>query len=186
MAKEAKETAAATEQGVAPAVATEPELTIEQLMAQMQTAITNNDFKAVSTISRKIDTRNRAIEKTALDEKRAKADEVGKMVLAEYMTIRTPLYNSGELDGFDGIWIADDFGEQAPTVRLMKTATKTRSGGNGGTGKKFDISTEDMLVKHGQEVYKDGMTYQVAYESNTDKNWRYAIRTKLLKLENII
>jgi len=167
--------------------AAEPELTIEQLMAQMQTAITNNDFKAVSQISRKIDTRNRAVEKAALDEKRAMAEEVGNTVMAAIMEVVQPLVDDGTLDNFDGVWFTNDFGEQQPTIRLVKTATKARSSGNGGTGKKFDVSTEDMLSRHGTEQYKDtGQTISEAYNSNTDKNWRYAIRTKLLKLEGII
>ena len=178
--KDANETTATPEQ---PAV--EPELTIDQLMAQMQDAISANDFKAVSQISRKIDTRNRAVEKAALDEKRAKAAEVGDTVLKGYLENVIPLIESGLLDSFEGIWISHDFGETAPTIRLLRTATKARSSGNGGTGKKFDISTEDMLSRHGEEVYKDGMTFSVAYQSNVDKNWRYAIRMKLLKLEGI-
>ena len=181
MVKETKESAAIPEQPVA-----EPELTIEQLMAQMQDAISANDFKAVSQISRKIDTRNRAIEKSALDEKRAMAEQVGQSVVSAIMEVVQPLVDDGTLDNFDGIWFTNDFGEQQPTIRLVKTATKTRSSGNGGTGKKFDVSTEDMLSRHGDEVYKDGATFNSAYQSNTDKNWRYAIRTKLLKLEGII
>ena len=165
--------------------AAEPELTIEQLMAQMQDAISANDFKAVSQISRKIDTRNRAIEKSALDEKRAMADEVGNTVMSAIMEVVQPLVDDGTLDNFDGVWFTNDFGEQQPTIRLVKTATKQRSSGNGGGGKKFDVSTEDMLSRHGEEVYKDGVTFSVAYQSNVDKNWRYAIRMKLLKLEGI-
>lgn len=181
MVKETKESAATPEQ---PAV--ETELTIDQLMAQMQDAISANDFKAVSQISRKIDTRNRAIEKAALDQKRARADEVSGKVLTTYLDAVGSMIDNGELDSFDGIWISHDFGEQQPTCRLMKTATKARSSGNGGTGKKFDVSTEDMLSRHGEEVYKDGISFNASYQSNTDKNWRYAIRTKLLKLEGII
>lgn len=165
--------------------AVEPELTAEQLVEQMQAAITANDFKAVSQISRKIDMQNRAIEKAALDEKRAKADQMSGHVLAQYLEAVQPLIDNKELDAFDGIWISHDFGEKVPTCRLMKTATKARSSGNGGAGKKFDISTEDMLSRHGEEVYKDGMTFSTAYQSNVDKNWRYAIRMKLLKLEGV-
>ena len=165
--------------------AAEPELTIEQLMAQMQDAITKNDFKLVSSISRKIDTRNRAIEKSALDEKRAIVEKISGKVNDIITQAATQMVADGELDAADGIWYSWDFGEQRSTVRLTKTATKTRSSGNGGAGKKFDISTEDMLSRHGEEVYKDGMTFSVAYQSNVDKNWRYAIRMKLLKLEGI-
>ena len=186
MAKD-KPTEETTTEQPAQSAAVEPELTIEQLMAQMQDAISANDFKAVSQISRKIDTRNRAVEKTALDEKRAREGTVAKAILEIYLKAIQSTIDTGELDSFDGIWITHDFGEQQPTCRLMKTATKTRSSGNGGTGKKFDITTEEMLNKHGEEPYKDsGMTIRKAYDSNTDKNWRYAIRMKLLKLEGIL
>ena len=178
MAKEAK-AQPITEQPV-----TEP--TIKDLMALMQTAITGNDFKAVSQISRQIDQRNRAVEKAALEEKRAHEGEVGNIVLNALMEVLNPIVAEGTLDNFDGVWFNLDFGEQQPQIRLIKTATKVRSSGGGGTGKKFDISTEDMLSKHGGEAYKDDMTFRQAYDSNVDKNWRYAIRTKLLKLESII
>jgi hypothetical protein len=186
MAKEtAKENTTTPEQTEAP-VAT-PELTIEQLMAQMQTALDGKDFKAVSSISRQIDQRNRAVEKAALDEKRAKADEIGKIVLTAITSAVEVFVRDGILDSFDGVWFSYDFGEQAPTIRLVKTATKATRSGNGGTGKKFDISTDDMLSKFGEEPYKEsGMTFKVAYDSNTDKNWRYAIRTALLKKQGII
>jgi len=182
MAKEAKPVVAEQAEAQAPV----PEPTIAQLMASMQAAITKNDFKAVSTISRQIDQRNRATEKAELDAKRALATEVSGKVLVTFLDAVGPMIDKGELDAFDGIWITHDFGEQQPTCRLMKTAARTAKAGGGGTGKKFDISTEDMLSKHGGQEYKDGLNFKEAYDSNTDKNWRYAIRTKLLKLEGII
>ena len=186
MAKEAKENTAIPEQSeaVAPAPV---ERTIDELMSDMQTALTGKDFKAVSSISRQIDQRNRAVEKAALDEKRAKAGEVGNVVLNAIMGVVSPLVTDGTLDDFDGIWFTMDFGEQEPTIRIVKTATKAARSGNGGTGKKFDVSTDDMLARYGEEPYKEsGMTFKVAYESNTDKNWRYAIRTALLKKQGVI
>ena len=181
------EDTATPEQSEAVAPAPVVELTIGELMAQMQTALDGKDFKAVSSISRQIDQRNRAVEKAALDAKRAKAGEVGNVVLNAIMGVVSPLVTDGTLDDFDGIWFTMDFGEQEPTIRIVKTATKAARSGNGGTGKKFDISTDDMLSKHGTEMYKQsGMTFQQAYDSNVDKNWRYAIRTALLKLEGVI
>ena len=155
-----------------------------ELMAQLKAALDKGDFKAVAAVSRKIDGMTKATEKAELEAKRAAVEAMQESVKAAIVEAITPLVDSGELDKADGIWFSYDFGEQ-PTVRLLKTQTKTRTGG-GGTGKKFDISTEDMLAKHGQEDYKDGLTFKVAYDQNTDKNWRYAIRQKLLKLEGII
>ena len=96
-----------------------------------------------------------------------------------------PLIDSGSLDTADGIWYSNDFGEKAPVVRLSKSAPKaTRTGGGG--GKRYPISTSEMLARHGSETYKEGLTFQQAFESNNDRNWRQSIRNALLKLEGII
>jgi len=167
-------------------VVAEP-LTQEQLMSQLQTALTAGDYKAVASVSRQIDQRVRAGEKAELESKKAELDAMCEGVKDVLMGAITPLVESGQLDKADGVWLSYDFGEQAPTVRLMKTTTRAPRAGGGGTGKKFDISTEDMLAKHGGEPYKDsGKTFREAYDSNTDKNFRYAIRNALLKLEGII
>lgn len=157
-----------------------------ELMAELQTALTKGDFKAVTAISRKIDTLTRAAEKAELDTKRAVLDAIAEDVKAAITLAIEPYKDSGQLDVADGIWYADDFGEQAATLRLIKSQAKARTSTGGGTGKKFDISTDAMLASHGAEEYKDGQTFQQAYEANTDKNWRYAIRQKLLKIEGII
>ena len=157
------------------------------LMEQLQTALDSKNFKEVATISRKIDQLTKSAEAAELSARKAKLDAMSNSVKQTLANAVQPLIDSGELDDADGIWFSYDFGEQTPTVRLMRTAPKaTKSSGSSGTGKKFDISTDDMLAKHGSEEYKDGLTFQEAYDLNTDKNWRFAIRTKLLKLEGII
>ncbi len=157
----------------------------EQLMVELEAALKSKDFKAVAAASRKLDQAVKAKEKAELDVKRAALDKMIDKVKGAITKAVKPLVDSGELDAADGIWYSYDFGEQAPVVRLMKTQPKAARAGTGG-GKKFDISTDDMLAKHGQEEYKDGLNFQQAYESSTDKNWRYAIRQKLLKLEGVI
>jgi len=173
---------------VAEAVEVVAEVTEAELMAELETALKSKDFKAVAAASRKLDIAVKAKEKAELEVKRAALDSMIEDVKSAIQKAVKPLVDSGKLDAADGIWYSYDFGEQAPTVRLMKSAPKAaRSGGSsGGGGKKFDISTDDMLAKHGQEEYKDGLSFQQAYESSTDKNWRYAIRQKLLKLEGVI
>ena len=166
------------------AAAKEP--TEAELMAELEAALKSKDFKAVAAASRKIDGIQKAKEKAELAEKKAALDAMSEDVKTAIMKSVKPLVDSGKLDAADGIWFSFDFGEQAPVVRLMKTQPRAARAGGGGGGKKFDISTDDMLSRHGEEAYKDGMTYSQAYLSSTDKNWRYAIRQKLLKLENII
>lgn len=175
-----------TEEVEATAAAT-PEPTEEQLMAELEAALKSKDFKAVAAASRKLDSAVKAKEKAELDVKRAALDSMIDKVKASIQKAVKPLVDSGELDAAEGIWYSFDFGEQAPVVRLMKTQPRAaRAGGSTGGGKKFDISTDDMLARHGQEEYKPGMTFAQAYESSTDKNWRYAIRQKLLKIEQVI
>ena len=159
--------------------------TQKELMTELQTALSKGDFKAVATVSRKIDTMTKAAEKAEQDAKRAALDKVIEAVKSAIVKAIKPLIDSKQLDAADGIWFSYDFGEQAPAVRLTKTAARAARTG-GGTGKKFDVSTDSMLAKHGTEKFNDELTFQQAYEQNTDKNWRYAIRTKLLKLEGII
>ena len=163
------------------------ELTEAELMAELEAALKSKDFKAVAAASRKLDSAVKAKEKAELDIKRAALDAMIEDVKAVISKAVKPLVDSGKLDVADGIWYSYDFGEQAPVVRLMKTAPRAaRAGTGGGGGKKFDVSTDDMLSRYGTKEYKDGLTFQQAYESSTDKNWRYAIRQKLLKLEGII
>ncbi len=179
----------ASNEDVAQAEAVEPVAPAqieEQLMSELEIALKSKDFKAVAAASRKLDTAVKAKEKAELDVKRAALDAMTDEVKAAIHKVIKPIVEAGKLDAADGIWYSYDFGEQAPTVRLMKSAPRAARAGSGGGGKKFDISTDDMLARHGQEEYKDGLNYRQAYESSTDKNWRYAIRQKLLKLEGVI
>lgn len=174
-----------TPEGETPKDVTQP--TREQLMAELQTALSTGDFRAVAAVSRKIDTMTKAAEKAELTAKQAALESVKAIVQTAYLEAITPFIDDGSLDAADGVWISHDFGEQAPTVRLTKTTARAPRAGGGGTGKKFDISTDDMLARHGDEMYKEtGKTFRQAYDSNVDKNWRYAIRQNLLKLEGII
>ena len=182
-----KDQQAVADAEVQPEAVAEP-VSEEQLMTELEAALKSKDFKAVATASRKLDQAVKAKEKAELDAKRAALDAMIEDVKSVISKAVKPLVDSGKLDAADGIWYSYDFGEQAPVLRLMKTAPRaSRAGtGGGGGGRKFDISTDDMLSRHGAEEYKDGMTFQQAYESSTDKNWRYAIRQKLLKAEGII
>jgi len=164
-----------------------PEPTEAELMAELEKALASKDFKAVAAASRKLDTAVKSKEKAELDEKRKALDAMIEQVKSAISKAVKPIVDIGKLDAADGIWYSYDFGEQAPVVRLMKSQPKARSsGGGGGTGKKFDISTDDMLTRHGTDEFRDGMTLQQAYESSTDKNWRFAIRKSLLKKEGLI
>ena len=169
-----------------PEVAVQPEQTEAELMAALETALKSKDFKAVAAASRKLDTAVKVKEKAELDAKRAALDSMIEEVKSAISKAVKTLVDSGKLDAADGIWYSYDFGEAAPVVRLMKSQPKGERKSGGGTGKKFDISTDEMLARHGGEEFRDGMTLQQAYESSTDKNWRFTIRKKLLQKEGLI
>ena len=186
MAKNAKPVAPkATTETQAQSEAPKAQPTKDELLAQLKAAMSKGDWKEIAKVSRQIDNLVKSAEKAELEAKKAAVAAMESVVKDAIMSSVTELMADGKLDAAEGIWFSYDFGDKDATVRLLKTQTKTRTGG-GGTGKKFDISTEAMLEKHGAEEYKDGMTFKAAYDSNTDKNWRYAIRQKLLKLEGII
>lgn len=173
------------------AVATPPAPATEtDLMTQMTAAVKSGDYKSVAKIAMEITKLQKAKEATE-NEARLKALVALEVdIKAIIITALKPIINSGKLDKADGVWFSYDFGEKLETIRLSKTATKSKSTtgttGGGGTGKKFAVSTSDLLAKYGAEVYKDNLTFSAAFESNTDKNWRYGIREALLKKDGII
>ena len=173
-----------TTQAVAEQPAEQP--TEEQLIAQMNEATKSGDFKAVAKVAQELVKFQKAKEAAELAAKQAALEGVTKEVGDAILKAIKPFVDGGKLDIADGIWFTMDFGDKSQSIRLMKNQAKKASGGNGGgKGKKFDVDTTELLERFGSDDYKDGMTYAQAWESNTDKNWRYGIRTSLLKKAGI-
>lgn len=163
-------------------MADEPK-TAEQLMAELKAALDKGDLKKVGQLAKDMAKVQADTEKAEVEAKKAALSKVTDKVKKQLDKVVQGLIEAKELDAADGVWYSNDFGEQLTTCRLLKSQPKARASG-GGAGKKFSITTTELLAKHGQEVMGDsGMTYQEAFDSNTDGNWRYSIRTKLLKLE---
>ena len=156
------------------------------LMAEMNKAVASGDYKAVAKVAQELVKAQKAKETAESAARTAVLDAKTGVVKDTIVKALQKMIDAKELDDADGIWFTFDFGEKEPTCRLMRTAVKRTGGGGGGAGKKFSISTTEMLTKYGSDEYKDGMTYQSAWELNTDKNWRYAIRESLLKKAGII
>jgi len=59
---------------------------------------------------------------------------------------------------------------------------------DGDNNRHYVIDNEKLLAKYGDDILDEntGQTYQQAWDSNSDGNWRYGIRVKLLKKEGII
>lgn len=153
-----------------------------ELMAEMDKALKSKDFKAVSKVSAELVKFQKDKESAEIAAKEKKLEGMTDKVKVTIQKALQKMVESGELDEADGIWYTNDFGEKLVTCRLMKTQAKARtSGGGGGGGKKFSVSTDELLEKFGGEAYKDGKSFKEAWDSNTDKNFRYAIRESLLK-----
>jgi len=170
------------EENTAVAVA-EPK-TEAQLLEEMTSATKSGDFKLVAKVAGelvKFQKAKEAAEQAAIDEAlKAVTLEVGNAIKAAV----APFIKAGKLDKADGIWFSQDFGEKLETIRLRKNVTKAKGSGGGG-GKKYNVNTSELLEKYGSEEFKDGQTFSQAWESNTDKNWRYGIREKLLKRDGV-
>lgn len=172
MAEEAQSTTAVEEQ---------PK-TEQELMAEMNSAVASGDYKAVAKVAQELVKAQKTKEAAELAAKAAVLDAKVNTVKDIIMKSLTKIVEAGDLDMADGVFFNWDFGDKEPLCRLTKAAArKAGGGGGGGAGKKFSISTLALLETYGAEEYKDGMTYQAAWDSNSDKNWRYAIRESLLK-----
>ncbi len=164
---------------VAPAVPDE-----KALKAELDKAMKSGDWKAIAKVAGEIAKLEKAKEDAAKETalKALQALEVEVKTAIEKAI--QPFIDSKKLDSADGVWYTHDFGEKLTSIRFMKGSVKKTgtSGVGAGVGKKFDISTEDLMTKYGDQVYKDGQTFKVAWEADVDKNKRFSIRKALLKL----
>ena len=176
--------------GVAPASVSEP--SEAELTKLMNEAIASGDFKQVAKVASELVKFQKAKEQSELDIKLKSLQELNVKVSTAVMKALKPMYDSGELDKADGVWSGWDFTATIekginPYCRLVKTAAKKSGGGGGGGGKRFNVSSVDMLAKYGGQPYKEsGMTIQQAWDADTDKNKRFAVRETLLKLDGQI
>jgi len=181
-------------------------VTQEQLREQMKTAVANEDWKAVSKVSADLAKLEKDAEKAARDAAEASVKELTMKVKDAITNFLTPMIDSGELDGCDGVWYGMDFGDQMEdsglrpaSCKLLKSAAKPRASGGGGGGTKFNVSYKDFLAKYGDELVTDadaefrsalkpcvGLTWKEAYESSTDGNFRYHIRECWLHKDSLI
>lgn len=167
----------------------QPEVTEADLLKQMQEATKSGDFKQVAKVAQELVKFQKAREQAEHDAKVKALEAITDSVKSAIDKVVNQMIQDGKLNMADGVWYVNDFGEKLTSCRLMKGQAKaagTGKTGGGGGGKKFAVETSELLEKFGSQEYKDGQTFQAAWDSNTDKNWRYAIREKLLKLGGYI
>lgn len=161
--------------------------TKKELLAEMKLAMDSGDFKAVSKVSTQI-------AKVVAGEEKAEKDKALSVLVGYTEEIKQAIdkvvqkfidtTDSKILAAMDGVWFSYDFAEALTTCRLIKSAAR-KSGGGGG-GKKFNVTTSDLLSRHGGEQMGDsGKTFQQAYDEDTGGNARYKVRMKLLKADGL-
>lgn len=185
MAEEVKERDEA-QPTASPTPVEQPPMTEDQVLVAITNAVAAKDMKLVARLAQDLVKVQKAKEQAEREAKEKAVKDAQDKVSAAIQKAIKPFVDSGSLDSADGVWFSHDFGEgKEPVCRLLRTAIRTRTGGGGG-GKKFNVSTSDLLNKYGEQEYKEGLSYNQAWESNSDKNWRYAIRESLLKRDGVI
>ncbi len=161
--------------------------TQEELQVEIKSAVDAGDWAQVKRISGEIAKLVKSEEKTERDAKLAAVAELTETVKSEFEKLVTKLLDKyGDMVSCDGVWFSKDFGDQSSSCRLLKSQPKARTGGGGGAGKKFSVTTKELLDRYGDQPNGEtGVSLKDAYEATTDGNKRYNIRVKLLKLANI-
>ena len=174
--------------------------TMEQLMAEGLAAFQKGDMKAVKEIAtaiNKITVSEEKAKKEAIQTKLAGLTDKVKSIIDKALT---RIIDSGELDGADGIWYAQDFGEKLTTCKLTKAAARKAGTGAAKPYVTDSRKTDELLAAYGEAAMYDkdtvamiakvettvpaGMSLNEAYKLSTDGNWRFRIRTTLLKIAN--
>jgi len=171
-----------------PAKAPEVVRSEEEILSELQTAVSAKDFAKVKALSTELAKQQKAVEDVAKEQAKARIGDITAKVKAELDKTAAKLLKylpEADVAVMSGIWYVNDFGESLTSCRVTKTAPKS-TGGSGG-GKSFAISTNDLLSEFGDVVMvaETGQTYRQAHEASTDGNSRYKVRTKLLKLKGL-
>ena len=184
-------------------------MTYDQLMVEVGKAWEAKDMKLMGMLSRLATKAEANAEKAKKDALLAELVQTTLDVKARINKLVDDMVSEGVLDGAEGVWYAQDFGEIKevginPACRLMKTGRK--AGGGESSGKSSYVAnpakSADLLAQVGNDVLFEedtvrtidkqehtmpaGMTYKEAYDYSTNGGWRNSIRMALLKKAGII
>ena len=163
----------------------EAKVTMDGLVNQMQAAITAGDFKAVAKLAKDIAGLQAADEKAAADKRQNELKDLTTKVLNAMEKVVEKMEVELMDAKVDGVWYTHDNVEGLVECRLIKRKARVASSGGGGGGKRYGVSTTDLLAQFGGSDAGNGITYQQLWDSNTDKNSRYQLRVKMIKLAGI-
>ena len=185
--------------------------TKDELRAQLKAAVNSEDWVLSSKLSSELKRMEVAEQQKALEQAqlaaRAVTEQFKSVIDKAIGKTIAELEGVGKLDKLDGVWYSMDFGDamengmRPSSCRVLKQAAKALSGksGGGGVGKKFPIGYKELMGEFGSLPVTEadssfrsklkgheGQTWQEAYDSDTDGNYRYAIREALLHKKGLI
>jgi len=183
-------------------------MTSEEVLETMGKAFKAKDMKLVGQLSKLYTKKEAEAEKAAKDALLAELAAKTDSIKTKLDVVIQKMYDSGELDGADGVWYAWDFGESTKAgtaCRLMKGKAKVAGEGTS-SGKSSYVAnptkSADLLAQVGEHTYfvedttvtidkveqvmPAGTTFKEAYEFSTNGGWRNRVRMALLKEAGII
>jgi len=187
-----------------------PVRTAEIVDVEFKAAVDAKDYALIAKLSREMAKLQADAEKAKREQALAGRAELTDKVKAKVDAFMQKLIDSKVLDGCEGIWYANDFGSTETSLRLFADERpKRKSSGTGtstGSGKKFSVTTKELLEKHGNEVVGESAGKELSYTVNgvaiswtvdttwnemsqksTNGNWQYyKVRVPLLKLEGLL
>ena len=156
-----------------------------ELREELEQAKLADDWKLVASKAKELANYQAKLEALEHETKLSKLTDVANELKAVVISFIEEAVRHGQLDEAELVSFSWDMTSplNTLTVSLLKAkATKERKATTG-TGKVYNVTTESLLIEHGSKLI-DGKdeTYQQAWDAKMDKNSRYQIRKKLLKL----
>lgn len=160
----------------------EQKVTMEGLVEQMQAAITASDYKAVAKLAKDIASMQAADEKATDERRQNRLKDLTSKVLSAIEKVVEKMSAELAEAKVDGVWFVHDNIDSEVDCRLIKRKARVATAGG---GKRYAISTTDLLASYGQTDSGNGITFQQLWDASTDKNSRYQLRVKMIKLAGI-
>lgn len=184
-------------------------MSAEQLMDAIGEAYQAKELGLMKELLKMHGAKEREEEKVAKEALQAKLQETVQIVAKAINKVVDGLIEDGTLDGADGVWYSQDFGEKKekginPACRVTKGRKSTGGGGGGGSSSYVanPAKSADLLAQVGDNVYikedttatidkvettlPAGMTFNEAWALSTNGGWRNRVRMALLKEAGIV
>lgn len=166
------------------------------LTEQLQDAMASGDMKAVISLAKGISDAEKAEATAKAEANKGKIVELTAVVMASLEKVANDFMEEiTKLVGFENAGVVFKHIPCDKITQCKITTKAVKAGGGGGTRVNSGLAgVKELLEQHGDTLvakdYLGGkfteMTWTQAYESNTDKNFRYAVLKGLRKLVGLV